>query len=86
MLPMGRKWLRLQTRSRVMKEVRASVERSRVKKWLVEARARREGWRGRSEERCLMEREAGRRVERSREAVGARSALVKSKVCRVVVC
>lgn len=83
---MGRKWLRLQTRSRVMKEVRVSVERSRVKKWLVEARASREGWRGRREEMCLMEREAGRRAERSREAVGARSALVKSKVCRVVVC
>ena len=83
---MGRNWLRVQTRSKVTTEVRVSVERSRVKKWLVEARASREGLRGRSEEMCLMEREAGRREERSREAEGARSGLVKSKVCRVVFC
>ena len=42
--------------------------------------------RGRSEEMCLMDRDAGRREERSREAVGARSGLVKSKVYRVVFC
>ena len=69
---MGRNWLRVQTRSKVTTEIRVRVERSRVKKWLVEARASREGLRGRSEEMCLMEREAGRREERSREAEGER--------------
>ena len=63
-----------------------SVERSTVKKWLVEAKPSRDGLKGHSDEMCLMERDAGRREERSREAEGVRLSFVKSKVCRVVFC